>query len=121
GPMERELVRRILRRHGAEVNYCYEQELIKRPALAGQLTVQFTITASGQVDNAVLRSSTMRNARVENCIVQVVRRWEFPAREGIAVVVFPLVLAPEPRTREALAVLAGPGVQAARVARVSAL
>jgi hypothetical protein len=38
----------------------------------------------------------MGNARVENCIVQAVRRWEFPKPlgGGIVIVSYPFVLTP---------------------------
>ena len=67
GSLDKEIIRRIVRRHINEVKYCYEQELTKRPDLGGRITVQFTIAASGQVIASVLQSSTMGNARVESC------------------------------------------------------
>ena len=78
GSLDKEIIRRIIRRHINEVKYCYEQELTKKPELGGRIMVQFTIAASGQVIASVLQNSTMGNARVENCTVQAVRRWEFP-------------------------------------------
>ena len=58
--------------------------------------VQFTIAASGQVIASVLQNSTIGNARVENCIVQAVKRWEFPKPlgGGIVIVSYPFVLTP---------------------------
>ena len=45
---------------------------------------------------SVLQNSTMGNARVENCIVQAVRRWEFPKPlgGGIVIVSYPFVFTP---------------------------
>lgn len=96
GALDREIVRRIIRRHINEVKYCYEQELTKKPDLGGRISVQFTIAGSGQVIASVLQSSTMNNARVENCIVQAVRRWEFPKPDGggLVIVSYPFVLNP---------------------------
>ena len=78
------------------MKYCYEQELTKKPDLGGRIMVQFTIAASGQVIASVLQNSTMGNARVENCTVQAVRRWEFPKPlgGGIVIVSYPFVLTP---------------------------
>jgi hypothetical protein len=58
--------------------------------------VQFTIAASGQVIASVLQYSTIANARVENCVVQAVKRWEFPKPlgGGIVIVSYPFVLTP---------------------------
>jgi TonB family protein len=96
GSLDKELIRRIIRRHINEVKYCYEQELTKKPDLGGRIMVQFTIAASGQVIASVLQNSTMGNARVENCTVQAVRRWEFPKPlgGGIVIVSYPFVLTP---------------------------
>ena len=96
GSLDGEIIRRIIRRHVNEVKYCYEQELTKKPDLGGRIMVQFTIAASGQVIASVLQNSTMGNARVENCTVQAVRRWEFPKPlgGGLVIVSYPFVLTP---------------------------
>jgi TonB family protein len=87
GSLDKEIIRRIIRRHINEVKYCYETELTKKPNLAGRVAVQFTIAATGQVIASVLQSSTMGNIRVENCVVQAVRRWEFPKPMGGGIVI----------------------------------
>jgi TonB family protein len=96
GSLDKEIIRRIIRRHINEIKYCYEQELTKKPDLGGRIMVQFTIAASGQVIASVLQNSTMGNARVENCTVQAVKRWEFPKPlgGGIVIVSYPFVLTP---------------------------
>ena len=60
GSLDKEIIRRIIRRHVNEVRYCYEQELTKKPDLGGRVMVQFTIAASGQVIASVLQNSTHR-------------------------------------------------------------
>ena len=96
GSIDKEIIRRIIRRHINEVKWCYDQELSRQPDLAGRLMVQFTIAATGQVIASVLQNSTMGNAKVENCTVQAVRRWEFPKPlgGGIVIVSYPFVLTP---------------------------
>ncbi|HEX7505463.1 MAG TPA: AgmX/PglI C-terminal domain-containing protein, partial [Polyangia bacterium] len=87
GSLDKEIIRRIIRRHINEVKYCYETELTKKADLSGRISVQFTIAATGQVIASVLQSSTMGNIRVENCVVQSVRRWEFPKPMGGGIVI----------------------------------
>jgi TonB family protein len=96
GSLDKEIIRRIVRRHVNEVRYCYEQELTKRPALAGRIVVQFMIAGNGQVLSSVLQSSTMGNARVESCAVQAVHRWSFPEPQGggLVTVTYPFSLTP---------------------------
>ncbi len=74
GSVDKEIIRRIIRRHINEAKWCYEQELAKKPDLAGRIMVQFTIAATGQVIASVLQNSTMQNDRVESCTVEAVRR-----------------------------------------------
>ena len=106
--------------------------------MSGRVTVQFTIGASGQVLASVLQNSTVASARVESCIVQAVRRWEFPKPlgGGLVIVSYPFVLAPngfdasviasEPTAPtvtpidEALALLTK-SADAAQIERISAL
>jgi TonB family protein len=96
GSLDKEVIRRIVRHHLNEVKYCYEQELVRAPGLAGRVVVQFAIAPGGQVITSALQSSTMGNARVENCTVQAIRRWSFPAPSGggLVIVSYPFVLNP---------------------------
>jgi len=101
GSEDKEIIRRIIRRHINEVKWCYEQELSKKPDLAGRIMVQFTVAASGQVIASVLQNSTMGNARVESCTVEAVRRWQFPKPlgGGIVIISYPFVLTPAEATK----------------------
>jgi hypothetical protein len=139
GALDKEIIRRIIRRHINEVRFCYEQALVKKPTLAGRTVVQFTIAASGQVLTSVMQSSTLGSPQAESCIVQAVKRWEFPKPEGggLVIVSYPFSLAPGDRVPEgassprmapapsakvddALATLAG-DVTPERIERISSL
>jgi len=91
GSLDKEIIRRIVRQHMNEVKFCYDQELARKPALAGRISVQFAISPVGQVIASTLQSTSMDDARVENCVVSAVRRWEFPKPMGggIAIVLYP--------------------------------
>jgi len=96
GNLDKEIIRRIIRRHINEVRFCYEQQLAMHHDLAGRMVVQFNIAPSGQVLTSVMQSSTLSNARVESCTLQAIRRWEFPkpAGGGLVNVSYPFVFAP---------------------------
>jgi hypothetical protein len=96
GALDKEIVRRVVRRHLNEVRYCYESSLARRPGLAGRVVTSFTIAPTGRVLSSLLQSSTLADAPVEACIVGAVRRWEFPAPEGggVVIVSYPFQLAP---------------------------
>ena len=96
GTLDKEIIRRIVRRHLNEVRFCYEQALPRHPTLAGRAVVQFTIGKDGQVLASVLQSSTLGLASVESCVVGAVKRWPFPAPErgGLTIVSYPFQFTP---------------------------
>jgi TonB family protein len=96
GTLDKEIIRRIVRRHLNEVRFCYTQALAARPALEGRLVVQFTIAPTGQVLASALGSSTLGAPAVESCVVQAVKRWGFPEPQGggLAIVSYPFQLSP---------------------------
>jgi TonB family protein len=107
GSLDKEIIRRVVRRHINEVRFCYELEARKNPPLAGRVSVQFTISPEGKVDRSALQSSTLGDPRVENCVVTAFRRWEFPKPAGgVVVVTYPFNFGPglppevEPSPRE---------------------
>jgi len=116
GNLDKEIIRRIIRRHLNEVKYCYEQELAHRPGLGGRIMVQFTIAASGEVIASMLQNSTVGDSRVESCTVQAVRRWEFPRPigGGIVIVSYPFVLTPSGGGEEPAPRMAAPAPSSPR-------
>lgn len=93
GSLDKELIRRIIRRHINEVKFCYERELTRTPNMEGRVMVNFTIGPTGAVVASIVQSSTLGNPVVEQCIAAALRRWEFPRPQGgIVVVTYPFVL-----------------------------
>ncbi|MEQ9650905.1 MAG: AgmX/PglI C-terminal domain-containing protein, partial [Sandaracinaceae bacterium] len=82
GYLSPEQIMRVVRRNQAAVRYCYENELQRQPSLSGRIEIQWRIARNGSVTSARVGSTTMRNARVEGCIVRQVRRWRFPQPDG---------------------------------------
>jgi outer membrane biosynthesis protein TonB len=96
GSLDKDIIRRIVRAHINEVRYCYNQGLTRDPALAGKVSIQFTIAASGKVSVATVADSTLSDENVANCIAKAVKRWTFPKPTGggVVVVTYPFVLEP---------------------------
>ena len=94
GSLDKEIIRRTIRRHINEVRFCYEQALVAHPSLAGRLVVQFTIAPTGRVLAALVQNTTLGSPPVEACVVGAVRRWEFPQPQGggLVSVSYPFVL-----------------------------
>ena len=98
GSLDKEIIRRVIRRHINEVRFCYEQELGTNPELAGRVAIEFVISTEGSVTKSIVSSSTLGNLRVETCIAEAARRWQFPAVKdgGLVIVTYPFNLVPRP-------------------------
>lgn len=96
GSLDREIIRRIIRQHRAEYQYCYEKELNKKRDLNGKIVVKFTISGNGSVIQASVVESSMGNPDVESCLTARIKRWVFPEPKGGGVVVvnYPFVFKP---------------------------
>ncbi|MBU0550542.1 TonB family protein [Myxococcota bacterium] len=86
GSLDKETIRRIIRRHRNEYRYCYEKELNVKRDLEGKIVVKFTISGTGSVIAASIAETTMRNANVESCLTKKIQRWAFPAPKGGGIV-----------------------------------
>lgn len=96
GTIDRELIRRVIQANHGKFKYCYENELVRNPKLAGRIAVRFQINPQGSVTFAAVDNSTMNNAAVENCVVARIRGLKFPMPQGggAALVTYPFVFSP---------------------------
>jgi TonB family protein len=93
GSLDKEIIRRIIKQHIAQIRYCYEKELVRNPGLFGKVATQFTIAANGSVQSADVSQSTLNNSEVERCITAKIRTWQFPKPKGggIVIVKYPFI------------------------------
>lgn len=87
GSLSKEVIRRYIRRHINQIRYCYEQQLARRPDLAGRVSVRFVITPSGAVSSSSVAGSTLGEPTAEACVARAVQRIAFPQPEGGGVVI----------------------------------
>jgi len=101
GPLDLQIVRRIVRAHINEIRYCYNQGLSKDPNLGGIVTVDFQILGTGKVGDGKVLKSTVPDAAVGACMVVAVKRWSFPKpdKEATVDVSYAFELAPIGSTR----------------------
>ncbi|MBK8014211.1 MAG: TonB family protein [Deltaproteobacteria bacterium] len=93
GSLDKEIIRRVIKQHIAQIRYCYEKELVRAPGLFGKVATKFVISADGAVQSADVTESTLGNAEVERCVVSKIRTWRFPKPKGggIVVVKYPFI------------------------------
>ncbi|MCB9621622.1 MAG: energy transducer TonB [Sandaracinus sp.] len=82
GYLSAEQINRVVRANAAAIRYCYEVEVQRQPNLRGRVEIAWRINLQGAVTTSRVASSTLRNPRVEGCIVRQVRRWRFPQPDG---------------------------------------
>ena len=97
-PLDKDVIRRVVRSHINEVRHCYNQGLTRNPNLAGRVSVQFQIAGTGQVTAAVptVSGTTLDDKGVQRCVANAVKRWKFPRAStgGISMVSYPFVFSP---------------------------
>jgi outer membrane biosynthesis protein TonB len=83
----------VINKHLSEVKYCYERAIIRRPDAQGKLVVAFTIGAPGSVKKTAVKSSSLGDPQLDQCIVGRLTTWKFPKpRGGIDVnVLYPFI------------------------------
>ncbi len=84
--LDRQVIDQIVRRRQDRIRLCYERQLNFAPGLAGKVTVQFLIDASGSVMKSTIIEDTMKNKAVNECLGSEVKSWTFPKPKGGAVV-----------------------------------
>lgn len=92
GSIDREAVAKVVNAHLQEVRGCYERALLREPALAGKVVLEWTISLAGKVVSSRTKSSTLKNSAVEACILQSLNLWQFPpAKGGVVIVSYPFL------------------------------
>jgi hypothetical protein len=75
GGLDKEIIRRHIKRNIEKIKYCYEKQLLAQPGLEGTVSVAFFITPNGTVSSSV---GSGMNAEAANCMASVVSNIAFP-------------------------------------------
>ncbi len=75
-------VGKVIHAHLNEVRYCYESAMIHTPDIEGKLIVDFAIGPAGLVRTAAVKSSTVPDPRLDDCLIRRLKRWQFPHPKG---------------------------------------
>jgi hypothetical protein len=93
GALDQSLIQQVIKRHMAQLRYCYQKQLTNDPGLSGKVVIKFVISKDGDVSSADVQSSTMNDSKVEECISGRFMRFVFPEPKGggIVIVKAPLI------------------------------
>lgn len=90
--IDHEEVRHVIRKDLKSVGTCYADGLKKNPNIEGKIVIEWDIASDGSVSKAGVKSSTLKDEAVENCIVDKVKALKFPAPPtGSANISYPFV------------------------------
>ncbi len=92
GSLSQEDVLRVINSNIHAIQACYERALMSTPTLSGRIAMDWTVSSSGSVKNVRVRSSTMGNPKVADCMSAQIKRWKFPRpKGGEAQITFPFL------------------------------
>jgi hypothetical protein len=96
GSLPPELIARFVRQRISLLSHCYEHGLAKSLALKGRVEVAFVADPSGRVSSAgSSRGTSLSDATVVSCVVDVFRALELPRpRGGDVTVLLPVTFDP---------------------------
>lgn len=99
GDLDRNIIRRHIRRKLAQITYCYEKQLMVHPGLHGTVVTQFQISPVGTVLH--MAATGLGESAVASCVGEVLATLRFPRPRGggIVNVRYPFTFQPAPGTR----------------------
>jgi len=74
--------RKLIEKNMPAINYCYAQISGKQGKLKGEIVVILVVDSEGRVIKANTNSGKNKIAEIERCIIQKLRKLDFPAPEG---------------------------------------
>lgn len=91
--IDREAVRKIIRKNSKQFKQCYTEQLKQYPKLLGKVVLDWEISDKGDVKTASIKSSTLQNTELHDCMIAVLKKIQFPeAPKGqIAQVSYPFL------------------------------
>jgi hypothetical protein len=78
GSLTKDDIRQTVHLHEAEVRQCYDAGRKLKPGIGGEVTASFVIDVTGAVSHVRITQSTLKNANVENCMINHLTHWHFP-------------------------------------------
>jgi len=79
GALDKNIIRRYIRRQLPRIRNCYEKRLLVEPTLAGTVVITFTIAANGTVATVASRGM---DSEVGRCVEGAIKRIQFPKPKG---------------------------------------
>ena len=83
GSLDKRAVQKVVRSHFSELRACYENEFERDKNVgSGKVTVSWKVDETGAASGVTIKETTLKNKRVEDCLVEAISRWRFPKPTG---------------------------------------
>ena len=94
------VLKKVIDRQGRRIRACYRAQLRRQLDLeagltAGRVVIHLVVSRDGAVQEGRIKSSTLKNERVERCIENVVRKLDFPPLKTVAEATFAMRFGPD--------------------------
>ncbi len=87
GRLDRGEIQKVVNAHLAQVQACYERQLMKNSGLSGKVSFRWVISPTGSVASVRVAQSSIPSTEVISCIQSAIGGWQFPAPDGGSVTV----------------------------------
>jgi TonB family protein len=87
GSLSKEQIRRVINRNVNNLRICGERAWDRNPDAILNLRLRFVISASGEVQEAVVLESQTNDREADGCVLEAFRTLRFPPPEGGGIVV----------------------------------
>jgi TonB family protein len=87
-------VRAVVALKTEEIRYCYDRAMVNVKDASGEVSVRFVVAPKGTVDKVEVTVTGSQGKGLEKCVVQRVKKWQFPETDAETPVELPFVFAP---------------------------
>lgn len=96
GTMSKADVDKVINGQMAAFDKCYTLGADKQGKLEGTITMKVTVGPLGQVKDATVEKSTVKNTKVDKCVKEAFKKMKFPQpKGGTAIINYPLTFGGE--------------------------
>ena len=77
--LDKRIIQKVARSHFREIRACYEKEFVRDENVgSGKVTVSWKVDETGAASGVTIKETTLKNKRIEDCIVEAISSWRFP-------------------------------------------
>lgn len=76
--IDREDIRQVIKKNISSIKTCYSDRLKTKPDIEGSVVVEWDISADGSVSKADIKTSSLKDEIVENCVIDKIKSLKYP-------------------------------------------